>query len=77
MTLDYDEIDTWFTSLRRALDKVVTPAVMRRVAKSEPEFATRRCTIYSILAGTLFRPRIIGFSDCVLLRLGIMLQRDG
>jgi hypothetical protein len=32
-------------------------------------------TIYSILAITLFQPRTIGFSGCVLLSLGITLQR--
>ncbi len=31
--------------------------------------------IYSILAVTLFQPKTIGFSGCVLLRLGITLQR--
>ncbi len=34
------------------------------------------CTIYSILAVTLFQPRTIGFSDCVLSRLGNILLRD-
>jgi hypothetical protein len=34
-------------------------------------------TIYSILAVTLFQPRTTDFSDCVLLRLGITLWRDG
>ena len=33
-------------------------------------------TIYSILDVTLFQPRTIGFSACVLLRLGNTLLRD-
>ena len=34
-------------------------------------------TIYSILAATLFQPATTELFDYVLLRLGIMLQRDG